>query len=300
MNNALPILVFGASGRVGQVFCREAQARGWTVVAPQHGECDLMEPEAVCDYVLRTPACAVVNCAAISGLEECESDALSAHLVNAVSPARMALACRHTGARFIHLSTDYVLDGRKQGLKSETAHCRPINTYAESKREGELQVQEALTEALILRVSWVCGNPEQPSFVESVLARALRGESLAAVADKWSLPTHAVDIARAALALLPTEQRGVLHVCSAGDPLSWHDCAVICMQLAHESGYLASMVHVAEQHLKGVPFFRAKRPVHTAMDSARLRALGIRMPEATETLRHAVSDFFLFKGAVKR
>ncbi len=206
----MKLLLFGATGRTGQVLREAAEQAGYEVQAPTHAECPLEQAEQVSDLVLVSGAELVVNCAAISGLEACGDDALQAHLVNAVAPAAMALACRHTGARFVHLSTDYVLCGQRAGLKNEAAKCRPINCYGESKREGELQVLEALPTAVVARVSWVCGNPRKPSFVESTVARALAGQPLAAVDDKYSLPTDAADIARAVLALGEGDYSGVV------------------------------------------------------------------------------------------
>lgn len=285
------VLVFGGSGRTGQVLCREVLHRGLHLLVPAHAEVDLELPDRVSDYVLQSGAQVVINCAAVSGLEACADDPLRAHLINAAAPAAMALACRHTGARFIHLSTDYVLDGRRAGKKDENAHCRPACWYAESKREGELEVAEASDESIIARVSWVCGNPEKPSFVESTLKKALAGEPLAAVADKFSLPTDAADIARAVLALAATDYRGIIHLTSDGDPLSWHGCALLALQTAVKAGYLPALPTVEEQQLDKVPFFREKRPRHTAMDNARLLSLGIAMPTAAETLERVAQRY---------
>ncbi len=281
----MKILIFGGSGRTGQVVSKAAAAAGLEVITPSHGECDLLQAESVSDLVLSSGAGAVVNCAAISGLEACLDDPLSAHLVNAVAPAAMALACRHTGARFVHLSTDYVLEGQRAGLKGESTRCKPANTYGESKREGELQVLEALPQALVLRVSWICGNPNKPSFAESALQRALAGQPLAAIADKYSLPTDAEDIARVVLELLPRQEHGVLHVCSGGEPLSWHDCATLTLQSAVQAGALPCMPEIRRQLLAEATFFRAQRPRHTAMSNAALLALGIPMPTAEETMQ---------------
>ena len=292
------MLVFGGGGRVGQVLCRAAQSAGWQVEAPAHAECDLLEPETVCAYVLERPAQAVVNCAAVSGLEACADDPLSAHLINAVSPGQMALACRHTGARFVHLSTDYVLDGRRAGLKPEGTKCKPMNVYGESKREGELQTLAALGDALILRISWVCGNPQRPSFVETALARALRGEAVAAIADKFSLPTHAEDIARVILELIPRDVSGIYHLTSVGRPMSWHSCATAALQHAHEIGALPALPQVAPQLLAEASFFRTPRPRHTAMDTAALRALGICLPEGAATIRRAVQGYLAAQSSV--
>ncbi len=287
----MKMLVFGGTGRTGQVMCRVAAAQGWEVSAPAHDACPLEDAEAVSDAVLSSGAELVVNCAAVSGLEACGDDPLRAHLVNAAAPAAMALACRHTGARFVHLSTDYVLDGRRPGLKDESAKCRPVCVYAESKREGELQVQEAWEESLIARVSWICGNPARPGFPESVVARALAGQPLAAVADKTSLPTDAEDIARAIMLLAGGGAKGIVHLCSVGEPMSWWDCAATALDEAVRLGALASFPELGRQQLDAVPFFRESRPRHTAMQSARLPQLGISMPTADETVRRAVRRF---------
>lgn len=287
----MKMLVFGGSGRTGQVLVRVAQQMGWQVQAPAHAECELADARAVSDLVLASDAALVVNAAAISGLEACLDDPLKAHVVNAVAPAAMALACRHTGARFVHLSTDYVLDGRRAGKKMESAKCKPVSVYGESKREGELQVLDALPGALVARVSWICGNPLKPAFVEQLLMKALAGQALAAIADKQSMPTDAEDIARVVLALAASPERGVLHVCAGGEPLSWYDCAVLALQTAVESGYLAAVPQVAMQKRAEVPFFREERPAYTAMDNSKLLSLGIPMPDAAETIRRVSLRF---------
>ena len=286
------ILIFGSTGRTGQVLREMAVLAGYDVLAPVHAECPLEQAELVSDLVLGSGASLVVNCAAISGLEACADNPLQAHLVNAVAPAAMALACRHTGARFVHLSTDYVLSGHKPGLKDESTKCKPISCYGESKREGELQVLEALPAAVVARVSWVCGNPRKPSFIESTVARALAGQSLAAVADKYSLPTDAADIARAVLELGEREYGGVVHLTSVGEPLSWWQCAVLALQAAVEQGALPEVPPVEKQLLEAVPFFREPRPRHTAMNSARLTTqLGIAMPGAADTVSAVVRRY---------
>ncbi len=287
----MKILVFGGTGRTGQVMCRVAKEAGMEVLAPAHELCPLEDAEAVSDLVLGSDAELVVNCAAVSGLEACGDDPLRAHCINAVAPAAMALACRHTGARFVHLSTDYVLDGRRPGLKNESAKCRPVCVYAESKREGEMQVAEAWEESIIARVSWICGNPAKPGFPESVVAKAVAGQALAAIADKTSLPTDAEDIAGAVLSLAAAGTKGVFHVCSQGEPMSWWDCANVALDEAVRLGALAALPPVARQKLDEVPFFREPRPRHTAMESARVVAMGIGMPTAEETVRRAVRRF---------
>ena len=295
----MKVLLFGGSGRTGACVAEAVLGRGWELLAPAHAECDLESPDAMADYVLAHPADLVVNCAAVSGLEACADDPLRAHRINAMSPAAMALACRHTGARFIHLSTDYVLDGRQPGFKAEDAHCRPEGWYAQSKREGEQEVPEALPSAVVARVSWICGNPLRPAFVEQMLVKALDGQPLAAIADKYSMPTDARDIARAVLQLAETDYRGIIHICSGAEgeaPLSWWDCAQLALQEAVRLGALPSLPEIARQKLADASFFREPRPRQTAMDNLRLRGLGIPMPSARETIA-AVAARFLHERA---
>ena len=290
----MKILVFGAHGRVGEMLCRAARAAGHELITPTHAECDLEYPAAVGELVLRSEAELVVNRAAVSRVEECEDDALRAHLVNAMSPATMALACRHTGARFIHLSTDYVLDGRRPGLKSADARCKPVNTYGFSKMEAELQVREGNAEALILRVSWVCGNPRKPSFVENAVAQAVRGEKLVAAVDQDSMPTHAGDIARAILSPQLEGVSGVLQVTSSGEPMSRYSGTMVALEHARSVGALSQMPVVEPQKICDMGRFRAPRPAHTAMDNCDLLALGIPMPSARESICRAVDDYLSY------
>lgn len=290
----MKMLLFGASGRTGQVVARVAQEAGWLVLTPAHAECDLADERAVVETVLGSGADVVVNSAAISGLEACLDDPLLAHRVNAMAPAAMALACRHTGARFVHLSTDYVLAGHRAGKKNEAAKCKPVSVYGESKREAELSVLEALPTAVVLRVSWICGNPQKPAFVEQTVARALAGQPLAAIGDKESLPTDAEDIARVVLAMAGTKACGIWHVCAGGEPVSWHDCAVLALQCAVEEGALAVAPAVAAQKRAEVAFFREERPRYTAMDNEKLQAMGITMPDAAETIRRVVKRYLAY------
>ena len=191
-----------------------------------------------------------------------------------MAPELMARLCRLEGMRFIHLSTDYVLDGRRPGLKTETDKCRPVNVYGESKLEAELRVREEMPEALVARVSWVFGNPARPSFPEMMLRRALNGQALAAVADKWSLPAWIEDLCEWLRFLAyESDAAGILHLCQSGEPVSWHGYALAALESAVKHGLLDELPPVAEQKLDEQAGFRDARPRHTAMSSGRLASL---------------------------
>ena len=286
-------LIFGASGKVGSQLAAKLAQSANRVDTPSRQVCDLSSPAQIDSFIEQSPAGYIINCAAISGIESCLDDPVTAHYVNAMAPDAMAQACHREGKRFIHLSTDYVLDGRREGLKNESTKCKPVNTYGESKWEAEMRILETMPEALITRVSWVFGHPDKPSFPESVLARALRGETIAAVEDKYSMPTWLGDLCPwlERLSLMP-EVKGVLHLCQSGDPMSWHRYAEITLQAAFDCGLLSEIPPVAKQRLDEEAGFRDARPRHTAMDSSQLGAIiGETIRPHQEAIRLAVSDY---------
>lgn len=284
----MKLLIFGSTGRTGQRLCLAARHAGHTLDTPSRTECNLQNPETVWDYVRRSEADAVINCAAISGLEACLDAPDTARRINSLAPEAMAQACRCTGARMIHLSTDYVLEGSLPGLHDENSPCAPLSVYASSKLEGESRVTEAHADSAIIRVSWICGNPNRPGFIESAVARALAGEPLAAIADKTSLPTHADDLAHVLLAMVASPASGLFHVCSIGAPLSWRDCALLALNALVEDGQLPTLPDVTPQQLSTVPFFRDPRPRHTAMSTIRFpQETGITMPRAEDAIARA-------------
>ena len=267
-------LVFGAGGRVGSRLVEHLRDAGAEVVACGRNTCDLEDLSALKKFLLSSGATRVINCAAVSGLEACLDDPVTAHRVNAMAPELMARLCRLEGMRFIHLSTDYVLDGRRPGLKTEADKCRPVNVYGESKLEAELRVREEMPEALVARVSWVFGNPTRPSFPEKMLRRALNGQALAAVADKWSLPAWIEDLCEWLRFLAyESDAAGILHLCQSGEPVSWHGYALAALESAVKHGLLHELPPVAEQKLDEQAGFRDARPRHTAMSSGRLASL---------------------------
>lgn len=270
-------LIIGSGGRVGSSLLEAFRARGWDAAGWGREECDLTDSAALTAALERTPAACVINCAAISGIEACLDHPHDARLVNALAPRCMARMCRLNHSRFIHLSTDYVLDGTERGLKGELSGCRPVNVYGASKLEGELAVLEENPDALIARVSWVFGNPGRPAFPEMILGKALQGQPLAAVADKDSIPTWLGDLTGwlADLASAPDMPSGLMHLCQSGQPATWHDYAQEVVRAALEAGFALKSTHVAQQILDDQTAFRDARARHTAMANTRLtRFLG--------------------------
>ena len=149
----MKVLIFGAKGKVGSALAAHLNEVGHEVISAGRAECDIIDQQALQDYLLAQGADAIVNCAAISGIEACLDDPVTCHMVNVMAPQTMARLSRQEGIKFIHISTDYVLDGRKPGLKNESTKCKPINTYGESKAEAEWRVLDENPDAIVARVS---------------------------------------------------------------------------------------------------------------------------------------------------
>jgi len=237
-------------------------------------------PRSVCDFAdseslqqaLDGLDCEVLlNPAGMTSIEACEEDARMAMRVNSAAPGKIALWAAERKVRKIHFSTDYVFEGALPGLRLEAEPARPILAYGRSKLAGERAV---LTHPghLVLRVSWLFG-PEKPSFVDRVMQLAMAGEPLAAVADKWSIPTSTADLACWVERLLATDASGVLHACSSGEPVSWHGMAQVIVDEMHACGAIASRPQVLKQSAEENPSLKVARPRHTAMSNERLQTL---------------------------
>jgi dTDP-4-dehydrorhamnose reductase len=139
----------------------------------------------------------------------------------------------------------------------------------------------------VLRVSWLFG-PEKLSFVDQVIATALARQPLAAVGDKWSLPTCTTDLAEWVTDLLESDACGVLHACNPGDPVSWHGMANAVVREMAACGMIAEVPEIAVETLATMPAFRAARPQHTAMDSQRLAGV---LGKPLRPWREALADY---------
>ena len=286
------IIILGAQGRVGQVLTRHLRQKGHSCFAWTRETHDLSDRLSLKDLLFnKTPdflkkADFIINCAAMSSLEACFLDPVATHLINVMAPGLLAQYCELTHKKFIHLSTDYVLDGTFAGKKKESAKCRPTTIYGQSKEEAEVRVRETCPSSLIFRISWVFGNPDKPAFPELMLERALKGESLSAIGDKWSLPTSLQTLQESLdFFLEERELSGLYHLCDSGEPISWHEYAQHTLLLAQKAGLPLKSREVSPSFLKDYPHFLEKRPLHTALDNSTLaQVLGHPLAPWQETL----------------
>lgn len=282
------ILVTGAGGRLGKALADRLSLRHEVTALSRQGW-DLSLAETI-SRVLGLDFDVLLHPAAMASLEACEAEPELAMRVNRDAPVALAEGCGRMGRRMLFFSTDYVLEGTAEGLKDESAEVRPLSVYARSKAEAELGVLSA--GGAVMRVSWLFG-PEKAAFPDAVVAKALSGQPLAAVADKTSLPGFTGDLAEWVEALLEIGlPNRILHAANPGEPASWHDMAVEVVGFLHECGRIGEIPAVERHLLAGMPGFVAGRPRHTAMDTSALAGLlGRPLRPWREALRGYLRDF---------
>lgn len=264
------IAVTGTTGRVGAALARILASEHQVISLPRSA-CDLADPASLAKALKSLKCDVLINPAGITSLEVCEADPVRAMRVNAEAPGEIAAWAARNGVRVIHLSTDYVFGGEVPGLRSECEVPEPVNVYGKSKLAGE-QAVLAHPANLVLRVSWVFG-PEKPAFVDQVFENAMAGKPLAAVTDKFSLPTYTTDLSHWISGLIHTNASGLLHACNPGDPVSWHGLGIAVLREMTACGVISACPEIEEQKLDEMSAFRATRPRHTAMDTQRLAEL---------------------------
>ena len=280
------LVVVGAGGRLGAALVRE-YARDFDVVGFNHAQLDLGKPEQLRETLGGLEFDALINTAAQTNVDRCETQVEEAFALNGEAPGVLAEICARKNARFIHISTDYVFDGEKREPYREEDEARPISVYGESKREGERRALEANERALIVRVSWVFG-PDRPSFIDWAIGQAREKEEVTAIADKWATPTYTLDLATLLKPLLaPTSISGVLHLANKGE-CSWQEYAQWALDCCHEEGIPMKATTIGPSSLAEMKSFIAKRPVYSVLSTAKYERL---TGQAPRPWRDAVAAF---------
>ena len=172
----------------------------------------------------------VINAAAYTNVDGCETDRERCFAVNAVGVKNIALACRGKGIRIVHFSTDYIFDGRKETPYVEEDEPAPLNVYGASKLEGERFLQAFSDRWLLIRTAWLYGKNGK-NFVKTILEKAAAVKTLDVVDDQIGAPTYSWDLAAAVQLLVEGGHEGLFHLTNRGR-CSWHEFACKIMQYA--------------------------------------------------------------------
>jgi len=295
----MKIVVIGAGGRLGAALLREYRDK-YDVAGFNHAQLDLSNLDGVRERLCATNFDVLINAAAFTNVDLCETERDRAFLINAEAPGVLAKICSDKNAKLIHFSTDYVFDGDKGAPYTEEDEANPISVYGASKLAGEENVLAADGRHLVMRVSWVFG-PDRPSFIDGIIKRAQEGEEVDAIADKFSIPTYTLDIAKMVGRILdawngraPTPDvlqagplQGILHFANAGN-CSWQEYAQWALDCCQDAGVPLTAKAVGARKLKDMTNWIADRPVYSVLSTAKYTSLTGVPPR---TWRDAVADY---------
>jgi len=292
------ILITGSSGQVGWECRRSLQALG-EVCGADRADGDLAQPQAVRALVRRLAPDVVVNAAAYTAVDRAEAEPDLAQAINAVAPGVLAEEVQRLGAALIHLSTDYVFDGRKPTPYVEDDPAGPLSVYGRSKLDGEQAVVASGAAALILRTSWVYAMRGH-NFVRTILRLAREREALRIVDDQHGAPTWARSVAaaiaaivaragrdRASIAASFAKQGGVFHLTAAGQT-TWFGFAERLLQAYPDP---ARRIRSLQPITTAEYPTAARRPANSVLDCTRLLdRWGVALPRWDEALDLALAE----------
>jgi dTDP-4-dehydrorhamnose reductase len=273
------ILVTGARGLLGTEVVADARARGHVVIALGREALDVTDAAACrCAMEAQRPD-AVIHCAAYTAVDRAESEPELARALNRDATRNVADAAAAQGATMLHVSTDYVFDGRKRTPYLPSDEPAPLSVYGRTKLEGEIAAREAAPGALVVRTSWLFGGGG--GFVSAMLRRAAAGERLRVVDDQCSRPTWAPDAARATLDLLESGAQGTWHVAGGGECTRLE----LLREALRVRGLRVEVEPISTANF-GAP---APRPAYSVLDlTATEERLGRRMRDWREALRQCL------------
>lgn len=260
------IIVTGCNGQLGkainQVLGGDTEYRLFNTDVP---ELDITDIEKVMAFVREVKPYAIINCAAYTNVNGCETDYDNAFLANAVGPRNLSIAAREMGAKMVQISTDYVFSGNTDRHYKELDEVDPMSAYGKTKLYGENFVREFADRHFILRTAWLYG--EGKNFVKTMLMLSEKSDKVQVVDDQFGSPTYALDLAKAIAHLLPTENYGIFHATSEGE-CCWADFAREIFRLAGKQTAVEGIsTSEYDEKFPG----QAHRPAYSVLDNDMLK-----------------------------
>jgi dTDP-4-dehydrorhamnose reductase len=255
------LLVTGGAGMLGQAVAAVATRLGHDVIALSRAELDITDSDHVRRVVTAAEPRAVVNCAAWTDVDGAETAQAAAMAVNATGAGNVARAAAESGARLVHVSTDYVFDGSKRSPWVESDPVGPVGAYGRSKLGGEEEVAAAGEDYAIVRTAWLFGAGGR-NFVDTILALGREREEVDVVTDQVGSPTWSAHLAEALVEVAERRRDvGVFHA-AGGGACSWYELAV---EVFDRAGVRCRVLPTTSERYSRL----AQRPAYSVLDTER-------------------------------
>lgn len=286
------IVITGANGQLGRALNQVLKERtDLTVINTDTGEptaycpiiLDITNPVAVMNLVQEIKPEIIINCAAHTAVDLCESDQDRAYRINAIGPKNLATAASALEAKLIHISTDYVFDGEGDTPYTEDSVTNPQSVYGTTKLAGEEFVKNLCNKYNILRTAWLYGDGK--NFVKTMLALAEKQNEVTVVSDQYGSPTSALELAKAITFLIDNDGFGIYHATCEGIT-TWYEFAVEIFRLA---GKDVIVKPIATEDYKSP----AKRPKYSVLENKKLKEAGYTMKSWQEALQEYMQQFLI-------
>ena len=274
------ILVIGAKGMLGRdlVEVLRSSSRNDEVIGWDFEDIDIREEQSTIAKIERNYPEIVINVAAFTDVDGCESNEEKVFAINAEGMRHVALGALRCRAKVVYLSTDYVFDGKKREPYLESDPPNPLNVYGRSKWKGEQYVQELVENSLIIRTQWLYGRYGN-NFVTSVLRQASEKRVLSIVNDQIGSPTYTADLSKAISVLIQCDVKGIFHVANS-DLCTWYTFGQAILKLAGIVG--VKIIPISSKEL-GRP---AIRPSYSVLSTQKLkREIGTMLRPWSEALK---------------
>lgn len=277
----MKILVTGAKGQLGRELERilsngEAEIgpipesyRDAEVVYAGSEDLDVTDERECRNLIAAGSFDLVINCAAMTDVDGCETSQFEAYLINATGPGNLARAAQAYGAKIVHVSTDYVFPGTEERPRVETDETGPASAYGKSKLAGEQEVLRACDRSFVVRTAWLYGYVGR-NFVKTMVRLGSSRDAVTVVSDQMGNPTSANDLAYAILQIAEGEDYGVYH-CTNEGTCSWADFA---QEIMERAGLDCRVERCTSEEYRQMNPASASRPAFSSLENARLEAAG--------------------------
>lgn len=280
------VLITGGNGQLGRSLCSILKDVDTEVIATDADTLDIRDFKQTEEFVLKYKPDTIINCAAHTNVDKCETDAENAKRINEDGARNLAIAAGKTGAQIVQVSTDYVFDGNAKKPYTEDDRTNPQSVYGRTKLAGEKAVIENCDKYFIVRTAWLYGDGN--NFVKTMLKLADKTDCITVVNDQYGTPTSSLELARMILYIIPSGQYGIYHgTCEGGT--NWYEFACEIMKQAGKD--VKVMPVTTEEYMKNKK--AATRPAYSVLENKKLNSMGTyRMKE----WRKALAEYMYMTG----